>query len=300
MGISILYLIGIMILLISIIFAYLKFTQDNYNKTNQPINSVIQLNNEILEKADFNISTFNNTLDDSKNITIDEINNNHSLNTNDTNDEDEIPENFFTFGKLLDPKINLRYIEKFLTMDECFNLMVLGEKVLEPSKVVDKIKNEDLSKHRTSYSGYLHKSISDPLIKSIRQRVVDLFNGTITDSQIEHLQVVKYFPGQYFGSHYDWFDYDHAVKVGQRLYTIFVYLNNVYNEGETYFPKLNIKVKPVMGDAAFWVNCKEENNCYKKSAHAGLPSNSDIKYGLNIWIHFTSSPQNIPKVDYKE
>lgn len=75
----------------------------------------------------------------------------------------------------------------------------------------------------------------------------------------------------------------------QRQYTLFAYLNDVDEGGETSFPKVNQTFRPQRGAALFWRNAKDINTPYVDSLHSGDPPRGDtIKYGLNIWFVTTT------------
>jgi prolyl 4-hydroxylase len=60
-------------------------------------------------------------------------------------------------------------------------------------------------------------------------------------------------------------------------------LNDTDNGGHTDFPKLGLKIRPKKGMAALWydtINGKEDFRTF----HAGLPPQTSIKFGLNIWV----------------
>jgi prolyl 4-hydroxylase len=81
-------------------------------------------------------------------------------------------------------------------------------------------------------------------------------------------------------------DYRRSSGSSQRQYTIFVYLNDVANGGETNFPKLNVSFKPKKGSAVFWENCVTATECHEETYHQGKPPIGETKYGLNIWSQF--------------
>ena len=69
---------------------------------------------------------------------------------------------------------------------------------------------------------------------------------------MQQLEVVRYMPGQYFKPHCDSIDglmsragYDDST----RLATLITYLNSVDEGGETFFSRLDLKVKPRQGTA---------------------------------------------------
>ena len=108
---------------------------------------------------------------------------------------------------------------------------------------------------------------------------------------IEPIQLVRYKPGQYFKSHYDYLDtrlpmYQRNVdKNGQRELTFFVYLNDVPESagGSTQFTKLNKVFKAKKGQAIFWHNVKN-GKVDTNTLHSGTELKEGTKYGLNIWI----------------
>ena len=63
--------------------------------------------------------------------------------------------------------------------------------------------------------------------------------------------MLKYEVGQFYHEHHD----QNAPKNsawGPRLYTFFMYLNDVEAGGETRFTRLNISVTPRKGSAILW------------------------------------------------
>jgi len=185
---------------------------------------------------------------------------------------------------LMDENISLFYIPNFLTSEECDHLIDISQDKFTRSGIVVEGRN-DYGETRTSCTHYFAKS-QDEIIRSIEKRVSLIVEKPI--ECIESLQIVKYEDGQEFKEHYDWFskDYMETIHCNQRLYTFFVYLNDVENGGYTKFPKLNLAFKPKKGSALFWQNCIKHNQCFKNSLHQGAPPIGEIKYGLNVWVNF--------------
>jgi len=72
--------------------------------------------------------------------------------------------------------------------------------------------------------------------------------------------------------------------------TVFCYLNELpeNDEGETYFPQLNIKFVPRKGAAVVWSNPMEGGSTKKEDSrvlHAGLPPKTAMKYGVNCFFN---------------
>ena len=88
--------------------------------------------------------------------------------------------------------------------------------------------------------------------------------------------MIRYEPHQRFNQHYD----STVPGVSARQYTVFAYLNDVESGGETHFPLLDLKVKPVKGAALVWENHPSQSSPHhQESLHAGLPPTSGVKVG---------------------
>ena len=74
----------------------------------------------------------------------------------------------------------------------------------------------------------------------------------------EHLQVLKYEPGQFYRSHHDQ-NSPYDSPAGPRIFTFFLYLSDVTEGGETYFPKLGLTVTPKSGSALVWASVSDDN-----------------------------------------
>ena len=179
------------------------------------------------------------------------------------------------------------YLNGFLKPEECKYIINKTNGKFKRSTIV----SYPCSKGRTSYTCFLNKqeNINDSMLNNIYSRIASYLN--VDSCQIEDLQVVRYNPGQKYDFHYDWFNETHLKnkenrRGGQRLYTIFVYLNNVEENGEdanTCFKNLNICTKPIEGNGVYWTNLKNGIEDMD-TLHAGKAPKNGIKYGLNIWV----------------
>ena len=177
---------------------------------------------------------------------------------------------------LLSTEIDLYYLQNFLTDDECTEILSCAT-VYDRSLTVNGIDDS-----RTSYSCTIDK-YSTITLGCITRRIAKIL--PIDVSNIEPYQVVRYESGQKFDAHYDW---GKLSKIGdkQRQYTIFAYLNDVPNGGQTVFPELGLEFAPSRGSALLWRNCDDNKIGLTKNLHQGMPPIDCTKYGLNIWIDF--------------
>jgi len=127
----------------------------------------------------------------------------------------------------------------------------------------------------------------DPVIRRVTNRI-----ARITDTPIanfESYQLVRYTKGQYYRTHSDCNSGDRqsTQTAGHRIFTFFIYLSDVEEGGHTFWPRLDVKVKPKKGAAAFWPDVQnvDPTRCDKRFDHHAMDVIKGTKYGANIWIH---------------
>jgi prolyl 4-hydroxylase len=177
-------------------------------------------------------------------------------------------------------------LPNFLSHEECDKIIQLSQNKLFPSKVYSA--TDDVLSDNTRKSEQCWLDDNDPLISNLSNRVK---NATKThNNPTEHLQVVKYENGGFFTPHYDACDGDSAFcermdgKLGPRLWTLLIYLNDDYTGGETVFPKINKSVHPQKGKAVLFKNVDDNGSVIKESFHGGNPVTSGQKWIANKWI----------------
>lgn len=95
-------------------------------------------------------------------------------------------------------------------------------------------------------------STHDPLELVLRKRIEE-FVGVPT-TNIEPMSVLKYTKGERHKLHIDHHKPYSEQACGVRLGSVLIYLNDVVEGGETYFPQLGVEVKPVRGRALIYWN----------------------------------------------
>jgi prolyl 4-hydroxylase len=168
--------------------------------------------------------------------------------------------------------------------------------------------------HRSSETAWL--PVSDPVVSCVRARAA-AFQGHPPEGAMEPLAAVRYSPGGRFNMHYDW-NGEERRQVDRRT-SFFVILEASCTGGQTNFPLVErtvwrdvmdrrwcrfidcdgginaqggagekpkgISVKPVAGNALFWVNFRENGTGIPETVHAGLPVLEGTKIGMNIWTY---------------
>lgn len=198
--------------------------------------------------------------------------------------EDTTIQSFNEEKTIFSTPFTLKYYPFFLNDEEINGLLNICKNLFKQSTITQAKNVEVKDESRTSSSCFITgNNEKNNIITSIKQKASQL-SGLPTEN-IEGLQVVKYQPGQQYKSHYDWFEKGHFdEKIGNRKATFFCYLNDDFDGGETFFPKMNYKKKGRKGSALFWKNINDSGDVDRNTLHAGLPVNSGTKYGLNIWI----------------
>jgi prolyl 4-hydroxylase len=179
-------------------------------------------------------------------------------------------------------KAEIYAVGEFLTASECQRLMRMIDTVARPSSLYDQ---DYATGFRTSYSGDLDPY--DDLILAVSRRIDDLMgiNGICGET----IQGQRYFPGQEFKAHNDWFytDQDYwkteRKRGGQRSWTAMAFLNTVEKGGETHFVEVGAKIEPKPGVLMVWNNALPDGSPNENTLHAGTPVIEGVKYVLTKW-----------------
>lgn len=143
------------------------------------------------------------------------------------------------------------------------------------------------SEDRTSTNAWCdqHRCQSDPNVQAILARLENL--SGIHRNYSEDLQILRYYPGQFYGVHHDYIEADQHRIIGSRILTIFLYLSDVEEGGGTNFPDLDITVQPQLGRVLLWPSVLDEDPHRKdfRTDHEALPVIRGVKYGANAWLH---------------
>mmetsp|Transcript_10708 Transcript_10708/g.31018 ORF Transcript_10708/g.31018 Transcript_10708/m.31018 type:complete len:311 (-) Transcript_10708:435-1367(-) len=172
-------------------------------------------------------------------------------------------------------------IDDFLTPDEADRIIQLGSTHWGRS-----IAGDGVQAVRTSSTAWCEHSGcgTDPVVKDIRRRIMELTG--VPEENAEHLQILRYQSGQFYKRHHDQ-NAPSASAWGPRLYTFYMYLNDVDEGGETYFPLLNVSVKPKRGRAAMWPSVLDHKPTHRddRTDHEAVEVRKGTKYGANYWLH---------------
>ncbi|KAK4163696.1 hypothetical protein QBC43DRAFT_55793 [Cladorrhinum sp. PSN259] len=207
----------------------------------------------------------------------------------------------------------LIYIHNFVSPREAKLIIQSGEPILERSPITGDGSRQEA---RTSSSAPL--AGDDETVQCVLARAEEMLGGIMPVQPAGEMgvaQMVSYGTGEKFDLHTDWFSRpkvtDEDLESGRRrlynrLATFFVVLEAEGVEeksGETWFPFIDgeekeglwrkhedggVAVKPIAGNAVFWVNLLQENGTLtgdRRTLHAGLPVRGEgaRKKAMNIW-----------------
>lgn len=181
--------------------------------------------------------------------------------------------------------VEMYQIPELLSADECDQVKSLIQTKLRPSTIVHEGDyDKSIRTSSTCDLGHLESS----LINEIDNRICDLLE--IDNDYSEVTQGQQYEIGEEFKEHHDYFDGSdlliekHTKLLGQRTYTVMIYLNNVEKGGETFFPGLNKSFKPIMGKALIWNNLNYDGMPNRNTIHQGKPVITGHKSIITKWF----------------
>jgi len=184
-------------------------------------------------------------------------------------------------------------IDEFATKEECEKLMEFGNKVgYERSMTVGDgdqagVISQRTNSARTSKNTWCEDAecYKDATVKPLFDRIAHATN--IPETNSDFLQLVKYEEGQFYKDHHDYLSHHVYRQCGPRIVTLFVYLNDVEEGGETTFPELGLSIQPKQGKALIWSNVLNDAPYAQDptTRHEAMPVVKGVKYGANAWIH---------------
>ncbi|OZM56919.1 2OG-Fe(II) oxygenase [Lottiidibacillus patelloidae] len=179
-------------------------------------------------------------------------------------------------ARLEEPLIVL--LGNVLSDEECDELIRLSKDKMARSKIGITREANEL---RTSSSTFLPEGQSE-VVTRVEKRISQIMNIPVEHG--EGLQVLNYQVGQEYKAHYDYFSSGSKVVNNPRISTLVIYLNDVEEGGETYFPKLNFLVSPQKGMAVYFEYFYDAQNLNELTLHGGSPVVIGEKWAATQWM----------------
>ena len=164
-----------------------------------------------------------------------------------------------------------------LSKDECEGLISLSKDRMQRSKLRDSLETEV----RTSSSMFFQEGENE-LITRVEKRVSQIMN--VPYEHGEGLQILNYQIGQEYKAHFDFFSSSSKPVKNPRISTLVMYLNDVEEGGETYFPKLNFSVSPHKGMAVYFEYFYDDQELNELTLHGGAPILKGDKWAATQWM----------------
>jgi prolyl 4-hydroxylase len=165
-----------------------------------------------------------------------------------------------------------------LSDEECDELIRLSKDRMHRSRI-GAVREED--ELRTSSSMFFHEGEND-LIARIEKRISQIMNIPVEHG--EGLQILNYKVGQEYKAHFDFFTSTNKVVNNPRISTLVIYLNDVEEGGETYFPKLQFTVSPQKGMAVYFEYFYDNQTLNELTLHGGAPVVIGDKWAATQWM----------------
>lgn len=165
-----------------------------------------------------------------------------------------------------------------LSEEECNALISLSKDRVERSKIGA---TREVDSIRTS-SGMFFIEGESELVKRIEKRASQIMN--IPYEHGEGLHILNYQVGQEYKAHFDFFSAQNKQVSNPRISTLVMYLNDVEEGGETYFPKLNLTINPQKGMAVYFEYFYEEQTLNELTLHGGAPVIKGDKWAATQWV----------------
>ena len=167
-----------------------------------------------------------------------------------------------------------------LSNEECDELIRLAKAKdnMQRSKIGA---TREVNELRTSSSMFLEESENE-IVARVEKRIAAIMNIPIEHG--EGLQILKYAPGQEYKAHYDFFSSTSKAANNNRISTLVMYLNDVEQGGETFFPKLNFSVSPQKGTAVYFEYFYTDQKMNELTLHGGAPVITGEKWVATQWM----------------
>ena len=189
-------------------------------------------------------------------------------------------------------------LDNFLTEEECCRLIELGQqegyhRSMEAGlEALDGSFADIVNDRRTSLTAWCPDGCNeDPVVKPVLERMENLTG--VPNGHSEWFQMLFYEPGQYYSNHHDYIMAEVEKPQGPRIFTLFLYLNDVPEGGATRFETLDLTVLPKRGRALLWPNVCNDSPMLMdpRTNHEALPVIEGVKYGANAWFHLRDYKQ---------
>jgi hypothetical protein len=178
-------------------------------------------------------------------------------------------------------------IERFYSVPECEYLIAAASLSLRRSVVVEK--DGTLVPHpaRNSSEASLCGAAEDFAVRWLERRMTSYLGVGLR--QAEDLVILRYGPGEQYGAHFDYLppggfrNLPDRDQPGQRIHTMFCFLDDVAEGGATVFPRVGRQIRPARGRAVHFTNLDASGSGDPATLHGGAPVIAGEKWLATLW-----------------
>ncbi len=175
-------------------------------------------------------------------------------------------------------------LKNFISNESCDLIFKdVQNKLFKRAEVIDEKNNIKISKGRDNQT-YIIPRLSLESVEQAMKKIKETFSLETDD--LTKVQIQKYSKNQKYKSHLDAFSKKYLQQQPgfQRKLSFILYLNEVLEGGETFFPYMDLKVQPIKGSLLVFQNCFGDTDyVHPKSLHESKPVLNGEKYILNFW-----------------
>ena len=176
------------------------------------------------------------------------------------------------------------FFKNFISNESCDLILKDSQnKLFKRAEVIDEKNNIKISKGRDNQT-YIIPRLSVESVEQVLKKIKETFSLETND--LTKVQIQKYSKNQKYKSHVDAFSKKNLQQElrSQRKLSFILYLNEVLEGGETFFPYMDLKVQPIKGSLLVFQNCFGDTDyVHPKSLHESKPVLNGEKYILNFW-----------------
>lgn len=177
----------------------------------------------------------------------------------------------------------IKFVEEFLTKEECNQLIELGESYSLIQMKSSKLVNGKVIESNVEYAGnqrkgcyFVDDALSLPLLESINKKIITLSNNLKPFNSIEYTAIPKYSFNRYdAGDFLEWHEDRHEILGGATI-TYIIQLNDNYDGGLVKYmiEGIEYSVPKIEGSILIF-----DSNI----THSVEPIVSGNRYSLNVW-----------------
>lgn len=179
-------------------------------------------------------------------------------------------------------------IDEVYAAEECEYMIALGEPFLLRSMTLHDERAELVaSEVRRSSDHSFYTFQEDFALCWLQERMLAHLGLALADA--EPLVLLRYLPSEEYKPHRDYLppsapgNTRRPDEPGQRVHTVFSYLADVEDGGETEFPLLGVRIPPKRGRVVHFVNLLGNGEPDARTLHAGLPVRAGTKWLATLW-----------------